>query len=115
MNLRGGQPGRKEFSGSRQCGGANGQIQIDRDESSTFLPTLYEKNRALRLTAMARWILVFLVFQSVLFAQPKRVLYITHSAGFRHDCLPVSQQVMTQVAARTGRLEVHGDRRSAQL
>ena len=55
---------------------------------------------------MALWILVFLVFQSVLFAQPKRVLYITHSAGFRHDCLPVSQQVMTQVAARTGRLEV---------
>ena len=46
------------------------------------------------------------MFQAVLLAQPKKVLYITHSAGFRHDSLPVSQQVMRDVAARTGKLEV---------
>ena len=46
------------------------------------------------------------MFQAVLLAQPKKVLYITHSAGFRHDSLPVSQQVIRDVAARTGKLEV---------
>lgn len=40
------------------------------------------------------------------FAQAKRVLYITHSAGYRHDSLPVSAQVMREVAARSGKLEV---------
>jgi type 1 glutamine amidotransferase len=39
-------------------------------------------------------------------AQPKRILYVTHSAGYRHASIPVSQQVMEQVAARTGRLAV---------
>src|SRR5258708_39323599 len=39
-------------------------------------------------------------------AQPKRILYLTHSAGYRHDCLPVSAQVMREVAARSGKLEV---------
>src|SRR5262245_4238482 len=40
------------------------------------------------------------------FAQPKRILYLTHSAGFRHDSLPVSADVMREVAARSGKLEV---------
>jgi uncharacterized protein len=79
---------------------------IGGDDSSAFLLTLYEKLPAKRLTGVARWILIIAVFQSLLVAQPKRVLYVTHSAGFRHDSLPLSQQVMAQVAARTGKLEV---------
>jgi uncharacterized protein len=59
-----------------------------------------------RLIAMARLILILAVLQTLLHAEPGRVLYITHSAGFRHDCLPVSQQVMADIAARTGKLEV---------
>ena len=38
--------------------------------------------------------------------QPKRILYLTHSAGYRHDSLPVSAEVMREVAARSGKLEV---------
>lgn len=52
---------------------------------------------ALLLLALGHWMLQ---------AQPKKVLYITHSAGFRHDCLPLSQQVMRDVAARSGKLEI---------
>ncbi len=36
----------------------------------------------------------------------KRILYVTHSAGFRHDTLPLSARVMEQVAQETGKLEV---------
>jgi type 1 glutamine amidotransferase len=39
-------------------------------------------------------------------AQPKRVLYVTHSAGFRHGSIETSARVMSEVAARTGLLEV---------
>ncbi len=39
-------------------------------------------------------------------AQPKRILYITYSAGFRHDCLPVSAEVLTSIAAASGKVEV---------
>lgn len=39
-------------------------------------------------------------------AAPKRVLYVTHSAGFRHDSIPVSRQVMESVAERSGLLQV---------
>ena len=39
-------------------------------------------------------------------AQPKRILYVTHSAGYRHDCLPVSVQVMQEVASGSGKLAV---------
>ncbi len=43
-----------------------------------------------------------------LFAQqpPRRILHVTHSAGFRHSSLELSQQVLRDIAARTGRLEV---------
>ena len=34
--------------------------------------------------------------------QSKRILYVTHSAGFRHDCLPLSQQVIREVGSRSG-------------
>ncbi|MBI3695665.1 MAG: ThuA domain-containing protein [Acidobacteria bacterium] len=46
---------------------------------------------------------------SVVLAQaaPKRVLYVTHSAGFRHDSIPVSRQVMESLVTRSsGQLEV---------
>jgi type 1 glutamine amidotransferase len=55
---------------------------------------------------MVRWALILAMLPTLLIAEPKRVLYLTHSAGFRHDCLPVSQQVMADVAARTGKLEI---------
>jgi uncharacterized protein (TIGR03437 family) len=40
------------------------------------------------------------------FAQPKRILYITHSAGFRHGSIPVSVEVLRDLAARSGTLEL---------
>lgn len=38
--------------------------------------------------------------------QPKRVLYITHSAGYRHDSIPVSVQALQAAASASGKLEV---------
>lgn len=32
----------------------------------------------------------------------RRVLYITHSAGFKHEVLPVSEQVMKEIGERSG-------------
>ena len=49
---------------------------------------------------------VFLLSLNLATAAPKRVLYITHSAGFRHDSIPLSRQVIPSVAQRTGALEV---------
>ncbi|HEX2443310.1 MAG TPA: ThuA domain-containing protein [Vicinamibacterales bacterium] len=34
--------------------------------------------------------------------QPPRVLYLTHSAGFKHDVLPVSEEILRDVGRRTG-------------
>jgi hypothetical protein len=31
-----------------------------------------------------------------------KVLYVTHTAGFRHDTVPLSQQVLSEVGARAG-------------
>ena len=106
MNLRGGKPCGEKLSGSRQGGGANGKIQKIATGGRHFFPTVYEKMPELRLIGMVRLILILAVLQTLLHAQPKRVLYITHSAGYRHDCLPLSQQVMADVAAHTGKLEV---------
>jgi type 1 glutamine amidotransferase len=50
---------------------------------------------------MAPWILLL-----ALWAPPEKILYITHSAGFRHDCLPVSQQTLFDIGARTGKLQI---------
>jgi len=56
---------------------------------------------------MKRLLLLVLLGAS-LYAQetPRRVLYVTHSAGFRHSSLERSQQVLRDIAAATGRLEV---------
>lgn len=47
------------------------------------------------------------LFAAALAAQPKRVLYVTHSAGFRHGSIPVSARALDEIAARSnGRLAV---------
>jgi type 1 glutamine amidotransferase len=35
-----------------------------------------------------------------------KVLYLTHSAGFKHDVLPVSEEIMKEMGERTGAFEV---------
>ncbi len=43
----------------------------------------------------------------IISAAPKRVLYVTHSAGFRHDSIAISRQVLESFGTRTsGALEV---------
>jgi uncharacterized protein (TIGR03437 family) len=54
----------------------------------------------------ARVIALGLLLAAVLSAQPKRVLYITHSAGFVHGSIPTSIAVLRAVAARSGALEL---------
>ena len=44
------------------------------------------------------------------FGEPVRrarpsVLYLTHSAGFKHDVLPLSQQILKQIGERTNAFE----------
>lgn len=46
------------------------------------------------------------LLQALALAQPKKILYVTHSAGFRHDCLPLSQDVLREIGTRSGKLEV---------
>ncbi|MFN0168718.1 MAG: ThuA domain-containing protein [Bryobacteraceae bacterium] len=53
-----------------------------------------------------RLLLLFGCLALPLLPATKRVLYVTHSAGFRHDSLPLSARVMDQVARETGKLEV---------
>jgi uncharacterized protein len=42
----------------------------------------------------------FLLAICVLQAQPKRVLFLTHSAGFRHDSIPVARAMLAQAGSR---------------
>lgn len=37
---------------------------------------------------------------------PKRLLYLTHTAGFRHDVLPLSHQVVRELAKSSGAFDV---------
>jgi uncharacterized protein len=39
-------------------------------------------------------------------AQVRRILYLTHSAGFRHDSIEVSKRVLGEIASQSGRLEI---------
>jgi type 1 glutamine amidotransferase len=43
-----------------------------------------------------------LLLCAALDAAPRRVLYVTHTAGFRHDSIPASQTAMRRVAERAG-------------
>ena len=54
----------------------------------------------------ARIVAVALVIAAVLFGQPKRILYVTTSAEVRHDCLPLSAQILVDLATNSGKLEV---------
>ena len=36
----------------------------------------------------------------------RKVLYLTHSAGFKHDVLPLSKQILKQIGDRSGTFEV---------
>lgn len=48
-----------------------------------------------------------LLFAVVAQAAPRRILYVTHSAGFRHDSIATSRQALESIAARSsGTLEV---------
>ena len=55
---------------------------------------------------MTRLAFLLLLVAPAILAQPKRVLYVTHSAGFRHDCLPLSATVLESLATRSGKLAV---------
>jgi uncharacterized protein len=50
---------------------------------------------------MNRLIVLFLAVAAVASAAPKRVLYLTHSAGYRHDSIPASIDVLKQLAPET--------------
>jgi uncharacterized protein (TIGR03437 family) len=47
-----------------------------------------------------------LLFAAFAAGQTKRVLYVTHSAGYRHESIPASIEVMRQAALASGRLEI---------
>src|SRR5207244_242478 len=38
--------------------------------------------------------------------RPERVLYVTHSAGFRHDSIPLSRAVLKALGETSGTFEV---------
>ena len=37
---------------------------------------------------------------------PARILYFTHSAGYRHDVIPLSKAILTQLGSNSGVFEV---------
>jgi len=55
---------------------------------------------------MWRLVLAGLVFAGLAAGQPKRVLFLTHSAGYRHDSIPVAVSALTEIARADGRLEI---------
>jgi type 1 glutamine amidotransferase len=56
---------------------------------------------------MFRSAVILLLLAAAAPAATKRVLYITHSAGYRHDSIPTSQAIMEQLGARSsGAFEV---------
>src|SRR5437762_2941886 len=59
-----------------------------------------------RRRRMLKPLLIFLLCAAAAPAAPKRVLCITHSAGYRHDSIPTSQQVLRDIGERTGAFEV---------
>jgi type 1 glutamine amidotransferase len=55
---------------------------------------------------MPRLLFFLLLCSAAATAAPKRVLYITHSAGYRHDSLPTSCSVLKDLGARSEAFEV---------
>jgi len=39
-------------------------------------------------------------------SRPERVLYFTYSAGYRHDVIPLSREILTQLGKNSGAFEV---------
>src|ERR1700680_5126237 len=52
------------------------------------------------------WTALFLFQPHAAADPPKRVLYMTHSAGYVHDSIPTSCAVMQALAAQSGQFEV---------
>src|SRR5947208_15425500 len=38
-------------------------------------------------------------------AAKRKVLYLTHSAGFKHDVLPLSEKILKEIGERSGAFE----------
>ncbi len=56
---------------------------------------------------MVRLLFAAALLAAALAGAPRRVLYVTHSAGYRHDSIPASRQVLEEMAGRSeGALEV---------
>lgn len=58
---------------------------------------------------MFRLIVIFALLAATVSAQPvrpKRILYITHSAAFRHQSIPHSVEALKAIAAISGKLEI---------
>jgi type 1 glutamine amidotransferase len=55
---------------------------------------------------MMRLLALALLLAATVAAQPKRILYITHSAGFRHDSILHSIEVLKAIANSSGKLEI---------
>src|SRR6267142_5286235 len=55
---------------------------------------------------MLRPAICILLYAMCAGAAPKRVLYMTHSAGYVHDSIPTSCAVMKDLGARSGAFEV---------
>ena len=60
--------------------------------------------RTVRLVTIACLLTAALAAQPIV--PPKRILYVTLSAGFKHDSIPASIQALKQIAAQSGKLEV---------
>src|SRR4029450_3862414 len=60
----------------------------------------------LKEAPMPRPLILLLLCSVAATAAPKRVLYITHSAGFVHGSLPTSCAVMQDLGVRSGDFEV---------
>lgn len=55
---------------------------------------------------MWRVFLAGMLLAGVMAGQAKRVLYVTHSAGFRHDSIPVSVEALREAVRAGGRVEI---------
>ena len=53
-----------------------------------------------------RLVTIACLLAATLAGQPKRILYVTLSAGFKHDSIPASIEALKQIAAQSGKLEV---------
>lgn len=58
------------------------------------------------MTLSMRLVSVIMILAGIAAAQPKRVLYVTHSAGFVHGSIPASIDAMQTIARDSGLLDV---------